>query len=145
MGSKKSMLAYSVEEMTRLQGKVYRMLYSIREGLFDPNLTGAARIHQDNIDLMTDEPAGEVDDRFSESEPEESSSDESDVEALDRELHVELPIRFAGRTLFGKRGLTGQTWLSVLDILCQGSFMSNLLTSSCFVEGCILTTMLIVT
>ena len=41
---------------------------------------------------MTDEPAGEVDDRFSESEPEESSSDESDVEALDRELHVELPI-----------------------------------------------------
>ena len=85
-------LAYSVEEMTRLQGKVYRMLYSIREGLFDPNLTGAARIHQDNIDLMTDEPAGEVDDRFSESEPEESSSDESDVEALDRELHVELPI-----------------------------------------------------
>jgi len=92
VGSKKSMLAYSVEEMARLQGKVYRMLYSIREGLFDPNLTGAARIHQDNIDLMTDEPAGEVDDRFSESEPEESSSDESDVEALDRELHVELPI-----------------------------------------------------
>ena len=37
VGSKKSMLAYSVEEMTRLQGKVYRMLYSIREGLFDPN------------------------------------------------------------------------------------------------------------
>ena len=92
MGSKKSMLAYSVEEMTRLQGKVYRMLYSIREGLFDPNLTGAARIHQDNIDLMVGEPAGEADDRASESEPEESSSDESDFEALDRELHVELPI-----------------------------------------------------
>ena len=86
------MLAYSVEEMTRLQGKVYRMLYSIREGLFDPNLTGAARIHQDNIDLMGDEPADEVDDYAAESEPEESSSDESDVEALDRELHVELPI-----------------------------------------------------
>lgn len=92
VGSKKSMLAYSVEEMTRLQGKVYRMLYSIREGLFDPNLTGAARIHQDNIDLMGDEPADEVDDYAAESEPEESSSDESDVEALDRELHVELPI-----------------------------------------------------
>ena len=52
VGTKKSMLAYSVEEMTRLQGKVYRMLYLIREGLFDPNLSGAARIHQDNLDIM---------------------------------------------------------------------------------------------
>ena len=29
IGNKKSMLAYSVEEMTRLQGKVFRMLYSL--------------------------------------------------------------------------------------------------------------------
>ena len=59
-----------------------------------PNLTGAARIHQDNIDLMGDEPAGEVDVlTLVRSEPEDSSSDESDVAALDKDLHVvELPI-----------------------------------------------------
>lgn len=92
VGTKKSMLAYSVEEMTRLQGKVYRMLYLIREGLFDPNLSGAARIHQDNLDIMGDGSMGEVMDEKEDTDEEPSSSDDSDLENFDKDIHVELPV-----------------------------------------------------
>ncbi len=92
IGNKKSMLAYSVEEMTRLPGKVHRMLYSIREGLFDPNLTGAARIHQDNADLR----GGDVVERNTETVvdfgDDSSSSEESDVRSVEQEMHTELPV-----------------------------------------------------
>lgn len=70
----KSKLTYSQEEMTRLMGKILRLITAIRMGQFDPDARGASRVKLDTQDIFSDD----------------SESEESDVEELTPEIHRKL-------------------------------------------------------
>ena len=80
MSGLRSELTYSSDEMSRLQAKVFRMIYSIKQGLFDPNASGAERIRKETADLVALDP--DVDDALSDSPSED----------FHENLHEVLPV-----------------------------------------------------
>ena len=103
MSGLRSELTYSSDEMSRLQAKVFRMIYSIKQGLFDPNASGAERIRketadlvaldQDEDDALSDSPSESFHENLHEVLPvDPEAADENRVEAEEQFPEVELGV-----------------------------------------------------
>ena len=104
MSGLRSELTYSSDEMSRLQAKVFRMIYTIKQGLFDPNASGAERIRKETTDLVALDP--EADDASSDSPSEDfhenlhevlpedpEAADEQSADAEEQFPGIELGVR----------------------------------------------------